>query len=452
MNRSEQILNEFKNMNLKMLLLVLSIIFGIYLNTLNIDTIHFLIRFCPFSFAIFLLVFISEEILDNMGFKIITVLYFVKLSIMPIIEVQGKYFSYIPESFVNPNWNKACLLIMLEWLIFSQSMFLIDNFIRKNHIKVIHLNNNKFIYAFSLLSLLVLLFGLIIDRSLLNEYFFPWMSDLTGTINSSSFYYFYKWILERAKPIIFFIIVTELYKKNFNGKYFLIFIISIFSAILFTEYRMMSIFTALTILIWLLGKNQGFRISSSFYKFILIIGVIFLVISATMHSQADQNIQNISRLFDIYLGGYAIAAGDLGIHIPLSQGFASMFNSVWNQSTYISNIIGKFHPTNDDLLYSFLPAQAKGVFFEASVEGFKTINILYIVVFVLIIILIYFMYEHYKSEVDDLYKLIYLFMTISTSAYLVMYTMSMEIAYIIYFDLFFYIILLINSKIKVTLK
>lgn len=452
MNRSEQIINDLKNMNLKTLLLVLSVVFGIYLNTFEIDTIHSFIRFCPFVFIAFLVLFISNEILENIGFKIITILYFIKLSIMPIIEVQGNYFSIIPKSYVNPNWNKACILIMLEWFVFSQAIFLTNYLIRKKYIKVIHLNSNKFLYSFSLLSLFILIFGLIIDSSLVNEYFFPWMSDLTSTVNVSTFYYFYKWILERAKPIIFFTMVTFLYKKNSTGRSLLIFIISIFSAILFTEYRMMSIFTALTIIVWLIGKNKGFKISSSVYKFVLFIGVIFLVLSATMHNQNDQNIQNISRLFDIYLGGYAIAAGDLGINIPFPQGFISIFNSVWNQSTYISNIFGKFHPTNDDLLYSFLPAKSKGVFFEASVEGFKTINILYVVVFALIVILIYFMYEHYKSEVDDLYKLIYLFMTISTSTYLVMYTMSMEIAYIIYFDMFFYIILLINSKIQIRLK
>lgn len=436
-----------KNNNLVTVLILLALVSEIVLWILPMNWPYSFIRIEPIVYIVVLLI-LGKIPMPGAGTLLLELLFFVKLCVIPVIEELGGYFSPISKSIYLPYFVIACIAIAGEWVMIGTSIVIATRkgkYITKVE-KICSKTNYKWSVLISITLLLFVAFCLAIQPTFINEFYFAWSNDTTSLVtNRRGIYYAFKWAIERGKPLFVFALVAYVEKSRYRYKNIILMIVTLVVGCIFTEYRIFSLITSVTLICWMLMKGK-FRYSGMLIKMGVAFGIIGIVFLATMIKESDQNIANLSRLLDGYCGGYIITAGAWGCEIP--NGFQSLVNTVWNGSFFLSNIFGKCYPVNDTWLYMYLNSGAYGSFYELSAEAKETVGLFTPFFIYLFISLIIYADIKAKSTYNVVHQLIYMYISISTSVFILMYTFSMIISHIIYYNLFFLAIIWIDENVK----
>lgn len=439
-------------------LLFAAAICAIVLLLLPIDDARSLVRIEPLVYLVFLLLFVQKESITGPGTTILVVAFFFKLCALPIINYMGDYFSSVPESWYLPYWNLACLGIAEEWIVCSVCIRLFGRMkdrrvfrgrAERYTLLPINLRNNPVFYMVAIGFVAIMVALIAAFNGFRFELYLAWMNDTTSLVSpKNSFYYLFKWVLERGRILLFLLLASLVFQKGKRvGRW--VILLAAASALVFTEYRIRGLVIAATIVAFYImshGAKRHARVMLKAFGFVLVVALIYV---STMHNDLDRNMGNLSRLLDIYCGGYIQAATSWGVDVP--NGFFGLFNSVWNQSLFLSNAVGSFYPSTETLKYAYLAGTgstlAQGTFFEMSALTHKTVGLFS--PFFLAVPVVFTIWADHRCEHEQniLYKLVYLHVAIATGVFTLMYTYNMIIAEILYYECLMLALVFIDRRI-----
>lgn len=447
-----------KRGRLLLLLTLLGIASSILLLFMHVPNEYKMLYLLPIVYVLFLLFFIRKEFILGMGSRTLIIMYFIKMCIIPITETIGAFSHPLADSIKITYWNEACMYICLEWLLISFSILTLGKkylkkFIgRKKTDYTLNKMDNSILYIFTYTLTIFCIGMLITNHGFLNEFFWVWGQDLTGLIanEGGSLYYLFKTLLEIVKPFLFFIIVITISNSSLGkSKNVFILIIAVIASVLLTEYRLLSIVSGMTIIVFLVAKGNSNLLTRTAK---IIFGVIFICsiwFMTTQGIQVNKTLSNLCRLFDNYCGGVIVASG--ACSVKLENGLEMFFNDV-KAGSYVIRHFSEHIITTTELINASVNIQARGIFYEMMIQCrdffglFSPIAIGLVVKFVL--------YCDYSSENETMgiYKLMYIFMGINVGAMIVMYTFSMTVNFILYKCLIWLTVIQANKHFKLIIR
>lgn len=437
-----------------------SIVSFFILFELDVPSYYKMICIEPIVYVVLLNIFVKPRYLIGIGSITLVCMYFVKLCLVPITTVLGGFTSIVATNIFTFYWDDGCLYIALEWIIVSCAIRIFGMYYRhkqKNALAVSINNSDKNIvsitfhpvyYTIVIMFTLVILALIALNSQLLSSFFFIWgMEDDSAASAGGPTWFMFKTFVEWVKPMLFFWFTVKLFQIHLKqGKAVILLCLAVVAASIMTEYRILSILTGLTIIGFLIGKYKKSKFIGNSIKIICISALVFAVIQMTTHGESiNQSLANVGRLFDIYCGGYIVAAASCSV--DLQDGFLMFFNDTANGSFLLRYLWGPFYTTTDVINLS-LNSGAEGTFYEMMVQCKDFFGIFAPFAITLCVWFILSMDNKARKESIDLYRLFYIFCGLSVAFFMVMYTFSMITNFIIFKCFIWLIFIAIDRKIK----
>lgn len=435
------------------MLLLLAIASFVWMLAVEIPKQYEMIKWSPLVYAIGLILFIRPNKLIGVASLALCVLYFVKLCVNPITSVLGQFFSIVDRSIVIKNWNHGCFLLGLEWIIiaftiFIRSSFFVDKLSRiEIGKKAIDHDRIKFfgIFFCGISFVIYMIFPAI--RNLL---FFIWQDDTSMlAANSGPFLYIFKIFFEIGKPILLFWLYwrISLIKYSIKRKIGQIILIG-FTFSFMSDYRIMSILEGTAMLILFLQSNVTKKCGKTIIKIAFSMIAIYAIFMLTTHNDVrNKNLTNLCRLMDIYTGGFMTATA--GLNVELDNGFIMFLHDIFNGSYILTGLFGGMYSTTDAINAS-VNASAKGIFFESIIQARAMFGPLYPLAIALVADFVIRMDYHSVRTMDVLHKLFYIMCGVSTAVFMVMYTYTMIVNFVLYKAFIWLLIVWFDKHVRVT--
>ena len=420
------------------------------------------IRYTPIVYALTLLLLIRPDKMVGVASSALCILYFIKLCVDPIISVIGDFYTIVSYSIVIKNWNKGCFLLCFEWFIvafvlwFRSPKYLgliegrMDSVYEEYNASD---RSHRQILFWGLIFCLIAFVIYIVFPVIRNEVYWIWQQDTSAlAANSGPFFYLFKIFFELGKPLfifyLFFKVETKIQEK---WKRIIQFLLIIFTFSLMSDYRILSILEATTLLIvFMMGRYYEKNSSNVFVKVLFIIVILYTVITLTTHNEAlNRTTRNLCRLMDIYTGGFMTATAGQEVH--LSNGPIMFLHDIFDGSYILGGIFGHL-PSTTDAINAAVNASAKGIFFESIVQARVMFGPFYPIAIGLITDFVIRMDYHYAIENDTLYKTIFIMCGLTTAVFMLMYTYTMIVNFIVWKACIWLLILRIDRTLAITFK
>ena len=454
--------NELKNVfNQSMLYLFLFILASLsfmWMIFAKIEIEYTLVRLSPLVYIIILLIFIRPQKLIGISSMALYVLYFIKLCVDPVVCVLGDFYTIVSDYIVLKNWNKACALLWMEWLIVAivlrwRSPHYMNKYVNaREQIDSIK-NEHSLIKMCGYILLGGAIFIYVIYPSIHNQIFFVWQKDTSYLVaKAGGLFYIFKIFWELGKPLVifwlFYFVSTKIRGRlKFIFQIFLI----IITFIVMSDYRILSLLeAAVLIFILMLERYRKYNSRSGLLKLLFVVAILYVVIVLTTHNEVgNRNLANLCRLLDIYTGGYMTATA--GLEVSFDNGLVMFLHDIFNGSYILKGMFGSFYSTTDAINASINVA-AKGIFFESMVQARALFGILCPLAIGGVTDFVICMDYHYNLEKDLLYRAIFIMCGFSTAVFMLMYTYTMIVNFIIWKACVWLLILWCDKHIKLIHK
>lgn len=447
-------LKEILNQNIIYTILLFSSMASfIWLCITEIPTQYKMITWSPLVYMLGLILFIRPNKLMGIASLSVCVLYFVKLCVDPITSVLGQFFSIVNRSIVLTNWNHACVLLAFEWIIvaftiwirspsYAKKLAITDQEVKvKNHPQI------KFwgVFMCGIAVVIYLLFPIV--RNLLC---FIWQEDKSAVAaNSGPFLYLFKIFFEIGKPLLVFWLYwkIDLIQSSFKRKLGQILLIAATFTVV-SDYRILSLLEATAMLLIFLQNNIEKKSEKNIIKVAFLVVALYCVFLLTTHNdERNKSLVNLCRLMDIYTGGFMTATA--GLNVKFSNGIQMFFHDIYNGSYILVGLFGKLYSTTD-AINSAINASAKGIFFESIIQARALFGPCYPLALAFVTEFVIRMDFQCVKTSDTLYKVVYIMCGFTTAVFMVMYTYTMIVNFIIYKALIWLLVLWLDKHIRVT--
>jgi hypothetical protein len=441
-------------LTIKTLIFIGVIFSAILLALMEIQDEYSTIRVLPYAYGLILAIFVRNENYSKFGSVALIILYFFKMCILPILLAYGEFYSQIDTSIYMPHWNEAIFYAIVEWLTVSISILIYRNFFNRSLARKLNSiestkginkkSENNLTIPIILITMVIFQILLIaINRDLLNYTYFIWESTTEAQYVPT--YYLYKVLFEVFRIMFVLYMVYILFEKNFTFKRTISFLILGINIIIMSEFRIIGIFILIVAYLYMGYKDKNY---AKYYIVSLIFITLSLVIFIFIYTSSMQTHIMISRVFNIYFGGYMIMA--TGLSINMENGLEIFFNDIWNGNLLFTAIWGTKY-SSTDIMNANVNTAAIGTFYQLYVQSkaffgyFAPLAVSFCIWFV------FYIENKLTLDQNTFHKVLYLFIIISTSIFIIMYSFTMVVNFILFRMMFILIIIYINRRIYLRL-
>ena len=325
------------------------------------------------------------------------------------------------------------------------------NNIKKNKVLTFKENPVLYVLLFFLMSVSIVLFlvypqlrGYFRFFFISNELNFELLKKFEKAISSiGPVYYIAKTLFEFVRPLFFFFILHKLLNnKKLRGKIFYSLILTGISFAFVSGEQIHSIFVAIICIYNILLNTKS---KSKLLKIFLPACVIIFVGYGLYTFSSAGSPKMISRAVQNYFGGPVVMATGLGV--KADNPIIYFFNDIYNGSSLLVGVFGSKVSTTD-LINKYVNLAAYGTFFSFIIQSkfffeyFAPCTVAFIVRF------IYKMDFNTEKFDNDFYRMVYQYISFSVSVFLIMYTFTMVVNYIIYSILGYIVIIFLDRKVR----
>lgn len=444
------------------MLVILSLLLSIYMLILPIDYSYLAIKLVPIAYTIFILIFVNKNTVIGIGSASLIVLYFFRMCLVPLVSAYGNFYHDTDISLYVHNFNLACILMIIEcFTVFASAKYFQKKYRKKlinyqknvNKNKLLTFSKNPFLYMilYFFMSMSIVLFlkypqlrGYFRFFFISNELSFELLKKFEKDVSSlGPIYYIAKTLFEFTRPLLFFFILHKiLNNKKLKGKKFYSLILTGIAFAFVSGEQIHSIFVAIICIYNILINTRS---KSKILKICLPACVIIFVGYGLYTFSSAGTPKMISRAIQNYFGGPVVMATGLGV--KADNPIIYFFNDIYNGSSLLVGIFGSRVSTTD-LINRYVNPAAYGTFFSFIIQSkfffeyFAPCTVVFIVKFI------------YKMDFDtekfdnDFYRMVYQYISFSVSVFLIMYTFTMVVNYIIYSILGYIIIIFLDKKVR----
>lgn len=425
----------------------------IILVMMQMDKPYSSIKILPLMYFLGLVLFVSKENYSRFSSVLLIILYFFKMNVLPILLAYGEFYSEIYESIYLPHWNEAIFYSIIEWYTVAISLTLSLK-LYKNHKRRIvimkRLSTKRFIHSNLtfpiMISFLILILGslVIINRDLLNYTYFIWQTATEA--QPSPTYYIYMVLFEVARIVFVLYIVRVLYVNKMPFMRVSASFILLANLCVMSSFRIISIFIFIVAYVYMAYKDK------KYLKFYIAIMAIFLAGAVLFIMIVTSNMKSnimISRVFNIYFGGYMVMA--TGLSIDMEESIRIFLNDIWNGNLLLTAIWGTKY-SSTDVMNANVNRTAIGTFYQLYVQSKAFFGFLAPVPISMITWFLTFIENKFTFDEYEYHKILYLFVIISVSFFMIMYSLTMVINFILYRLSLILLMIYINNRIRIVYK
>lgn len=419
---------------------------------MDIEKPYTSVRVLPLFYFMGFVLFARTEGLSRFSSSLLIALYFFKMAILPVLLAYGDFYSEIYPSIYLPHWNEAIFYSIIEWftviITLNVSLKLYKNHSRrvvvlKNKSKKRPSLNLTFPIMLGLLALMLIML-IVLNRDLLNYTYFIWQSHTEATPGPTYYIYMVFFEIFRITSILY--TVHFLYEKKIPFMRFFSALLLLLNLSVMSSFRIISVFIFIVAYIYMAYRDRKYLkwyIFTLFFFFISFVLLTFIVTSNMKNSMM------ISRVFNIYFGGYMTMA--TGLSIDMSNSLTIFFNDLWNGNLLLTAIWGgKYSST--DVMNANVNKTAIGTFYQMYVQSkaffgvFAPLPIAFLTWFVT------FIENKFVFDSDLFHKTLYLFVIISVSIFMIMYSLTMILNFILYRMMIIFLMIYIDNRICIVSK
>lgn len=428
----------------KSILLLAGLISFFVMANMKFDKDFILTLLLPLFFAICVKLFYKDKIIPyGPCSKCLMIFYTFRMCILPIICAWGNFYIEISKNDYIGYYNIAILSICLEFLIVILSVNYFSKKYQKRTSEIMLVNNHRTISW--IVACMVVLF-LMCYFFLSGRYYYFIADEMKNAFEveevvQNRVYYIMDMLSNMGRPLLSFILIYYgLNKKGWIGVG-LIIIVCAFNLLVLSDRRIYSLLISGVSLYYILTQVRS--------KFVTRLSTITLLISISLtiymcfYFQIGDGDEMISRTFQHYFSGPSLTAiafaADNRYHYDLFDFWKLLFNDFQTLTA-----IFKSYEIKDAYVSVF--GFGKGIWtpmFAGAIRFFGIFAPIFPIFFVKLVS--YFDFK-IRGEKDVIYKMTYMFLGVTLSCYMVMYTLELIIYFVLSTVPIYSILLKLNAK------
>lgn len=404
--------------------------------------------------------FLKRFMLQGIGSIALVGMYAFRMCMLPVLCAYGDFYIEPNKSLYMQYFGVAILLMCAECLIVFASLSYYSKkyqgkrryFEKYNYTGV----KESIFILFAIVAFIIYSYIVYTNKNFLsNHYRFLILSvddasafelENIALQNYGAVYYLAVILELTARPIIAFVLVNwALKKNNWFGIIFSI-LVGLFNILWISDRRILSFLVGVCCLLQVL-----LYVRSKFAKYTMywMVG-IFAVLTIVYCFLGEDTPIRVARKFQRYFSGPSLTAIGVGVYANFFQTPIEFLKLLFNDSLLLTGLFDSFSVRGyvlelcGDSGYSIWTPM-----FIGAIQYFHIFAPLLIIGIVKFLV-----YTDYRSQIStsDLRKMIFNYLTIAISVYMVMYSIELIYYNIIFIGGFYYLLSIINNKISIAIR
>lgn len=412
----------------KIALLIASIISVSLILNLSFDRDYWATVLLPVIYGLGILLFFKPDIYKYGPCSICLIFFYAfRMCLLPVICAWGNFYMEISKNLYIQYYTASILLMCLEFLIVILSTNYFCKRTLKKNIIIIESINHKLLNVSALSFAIIIVAGLVLIAP---NYFHFILGEVDEdpfaieTVHQGMWY-----VLDLActlgRPLVCFVLVYYGMSKGKVGGYIIVAVVIVSNFLFLTDRRIFSFLISGVCLYYVLLTVKSKFISRTLLSVLGLAAVAAIYVS--FYYQFGEGNEFISRTFEHYFSGPSLTAIGLVANNSVDYKMTDFFNFLFNDFHVLNVIFGKYQVTN---FYDDVFGFSKGFWTPMFVGGIRYFGILaplFIVGFTKFIVFCDYKTRCYK---DHLAQMIYVFMGVALSCYMIMYMLELILYYL----------------------
>lgn len=421
--------------------------------TIDYDEDFKLTAILPLAYFIFTLLIIDNEIFRyGMGGGALIIFYFFRMCILPVICALGNFYLEPSKGDYMDYYDMAMILTCFENLIVFMSLSYYCHYFRQR--KIITKIVSKYANSSHPIILLVVVFFtlfIFIVTTIFGIDYFNFISkgvegdfDTVSYQNLHAIWYILDLICTLWRPLASFLLVAWFIDKNKKSSYMLIFFVGILNVLFQSDRRIFSLLVGGFCFFYLTTqiKNRSIR---NILNLILVFCIV-LTISIGFLGSFDEGAWMVARTFQRYFSGPTLTAMALKANDVIGMQFLDFLKLLLNNFQLFTGTMGRFVMTDH---YLSIFGMSRGLWTPMTAGSIRYFGIFFPVIIIIIVRYIVQCDYNVKKTDDELYKMIYSYIGVSVSCYMIMYSIELIVYFILSTALIYRILMFFESR-KIT--
>ncbi|MCR5592153.1 MAG: hypothetical protein K6F79_00210 [Saccharofermentans sp.] len=387
-------------------------------------------------------------------------MYAFRMCILPVLCAHGNFYLEPPDSIYLPYFRDAIVLMCIECTIVVFSLSLYSTRFANRVIKYERFNyvgtNDASLHIYVVFTICLYLFIFLSNKSLLtNHYHFLLSSSDEASAfeqghvtlqGYGSIYYLLVLLDLVAKPLISFALINWSYSRSRRLGIFISVIVGSINILFVSDRRVLSLLIGVCCLFQALLHIKKKIIKRSLYYIIAIMAILTLVYCFW----GEDTPIRIARKFQRYFSGPSLTAIGIVVYKNYVQTPVDFLKLLFNDSVLLTGLFGSFESNN--YVLTLCGPSGKSIWtpmFIGSIQYFHILG------FIMPVFAVKFItYTDYRSMASNsnLRIMMMNYLAVSTSVYMVMYSIELVYYNIIFIGGFYYLLMNINNHMKYNIQ
>ena len=417
----------------KRLLLLLAIVSLVLMILMNYDADYRFTIVLPIVYFLFTYWFFRDDRLSyGPCSKSLMAFYGFRMCILPVICAYGNFWLEADKSLILTKYNLGIFLMCLEFIIIVVSLY---HFNKKNKERIAYfssndkmsLTRNSFFtqVVWGLSFLFVLLFVTVGP-----DYFHFITGEMDELLRGeeptghAGFWYLEDFVCTLVRPLFSFLIVGFYLKNRSLKGSIVIVLVILFNFLFVSDRRIYSLLISGTCIYYIILSTNNKRIRFALNTF-MAVGAVFMVY-ACLFFQISNGEEMLSRTIQHYFSGPSLNSMALIANERFDYTLIHFLKLMWNCSFFLCALFSSFPGTAEyESIFGFA---AWTPMFMDCIRYFSILAPLFLVLFVRFIVKCD---DRIKNSREVVFKMTYLFIGVTMSCYMIMYTLHLVLYFMI---------------------
>ncbi len=430
-------------------ILLISLVCFILMLNLSYDRDFVATAILPFVYFLLVYFCVGEKILSNgLGTFSLLIFYSFRMCILPVICALGNFYLEPNKSDYIDKYNTGILLTCFEAVIVFLSLFYFCNHNRKkNSFDEVPLkSNNKHLLLYSIVVFLTLFIIIVCFLYQISYFHFiteeaadVLLDDIKPVQKMHTMWYITDFACTLWRPLFSFVLIYLLLnRKNKRISYFMILLVASLNVMFMSDRRIFALLVGGFCFYYLMTLIEN-KIAKKYIQ-ISIFACAICTVYYCFYGSMTTGLWLISRTFQHYFSGPTLTAMALEVNDRIGIQFFDFFKLLLNNFYLYIGSMGAF----------ILPDYYSTIFGVGAWTPMVAGSMRYFGIFfpiVIVFVVRYIVNCDYKSQRtnDELYKMIYSYLAVTVSCYMIMYTVELIMYFILSNALIYRLLIRLDS-------
>lgn len=421
--------------------------------TLDYDKDFIVTTILPLAYLFFTLFIVSDEQLHyGIGTSAVVGFYCFRMCILPVICALGNFYLEPYKGDYIHKYNQAIYLMCIEnFVVFGALSYFCKYYKNKNINSWIIPKYNKSSHFIIFLTTLFFSFFIIVISAKYQIDYFHFITheaeeallgdDPASYQNLHAIWYMMDLVCTLWRPLVSFVMMYFLIKRKTRISYLLIILIAFLNVLFLSDRRIYALLVGGFCFYYLTTLLKSKRAK----KFITILLIICacLTVAICFYGAMNSGMWIVARTFQRYFSGPTLTAMALEVNNSIGLQFFDFFKLLLNDFHLFTGLAGSF--VLPDYYYPIF-GMSRGIWTPMTAGGLRYFSVFFFILLVIIVRYVVKCDYNVQRTDDNLYKMLYSYIAVSVSCYMIMYSLELIIYFMLSSALFFKVLIWFDSR------